>query len=347
MALLAAGCGASANGVRGGAGGEAPAVDAEGGAGGARADAAVDASLDAARGPDLALDRGPPDRPSLDFCQPYATRYCARLATCSPPYLVGVYGDESGCQARLRLQCETEAALPGSGLTAAAAGPCGDALVAATCDQLFGATVPACQLKGTAARGAPCGAGVQCRSGFCRTAETSFCGTCDERAVEGASCDADEACQFPLVCSEAGQCATASAEGELCNERHPCLPGLLFCAADNTCKRRSGEGRACNRSGQGALQPCEIGFSCRPSTSGTCRAIRFVAAGQTCSVPMTASGTLILCAASGSCVEGSCRPAGADGQPCTVSPLGDSGGCLAPALCLEGVCKLPDPAACR
>jgi hypothetical protein len=356
LLLLAAGCAASAGGGRvaaegdggqgkgGGEGGRVLAVDAGGGAGGGRADAAVDSPPAA---PDVTPDRGPPDRPSFDFCQPYAAKFCARLGACSAPYLLGVYGDQAGCRARLRLQCETEAALPGSGLTAATAVPCGDAFAAASCDQVFGGAVTACQMKGTAAKGAPCGSGVQCRSGFCRTPETTFCGTCDERAAEGGACDADESCQFPLLCSEAGHCATPAAEGELCNESRPCQAGLLFCAADNTCKRRSGEGRACNRTGAAPLQPCDIGLSCRPSANGTCRAIGFVAAGQACSVPTTASGTLVLCAASGSCVEGTCRPAGDDGQPCTLSPLGDSGGCLAPALCLEGVCKLPDPASCH
>ena len=354
LALLVVGCGAHP-GNSGGAGGEATAgsggesggsggraaPDADGGAGargdGGRTDAPAPADAAAEPDPD------PPDAAHFDFCDGYAAKFCQRLQTCSPPYLVGTYGDLKTCQDRLVLACATEAALPGTGLGKTSLGACADALGAATCDDLFAGTVPACQPKGTLATGAACGSSVQCASGFCRTPETSFCGKCDVRAAEGAACDSDDACQFPLACSESGRCARPSAEGEFCNETKPCKSGALFCASDNTCKRPSAEGKACNRSGNAPLQPCDIGFSCRPSANGVCRAIRLVATGMPCGVSPSGS-TVVLCAGSGSCVKNVCQPPGDDGQVCTVSPLGDSGGCLAPALCLEGRCKLPDPA---
>src|SRR5205814_10473254 len=125
------------------------------------------------------------------------------------------------------------------------------------------------------------------QGGFCRTPETSFCGKCDTRAADGAPCDSDQACQFPLLCSESGRCARPSAEGELCNETKPCQPGLLFCGADNTCRRPSAEGKSCNRTGSAPLQPCEIGFICRPTDNGTCRAIRFVDTGLSSGISPT------------------------------------------------------------
>src|SRR6185436_7191609 len=239
-----------------------------------------------------------------------------------------------------------EARAPGSGLTAASALACGDAFAGASCDDVFGDAIPACQVKGTLAKGAPCGAGSQCATGFCRRPETSFCGKCDSPAADGAACDTDDSCQFPLLCSEAGRCARPSGEGEFCNESKPCQPGPLFCGADNACHRPSAEGKSCNRSGTAPLQPCELGFTCRPSANGTCRPIRFVDAGLTCGISPTGS-SVILCVGSGSCVNNICKPPGQDGERCTPSPLGDSGGCLAPALCLEGLCQLPDPASCR
>ena len=218
-----------------------------------------------------------PDLPSVEFCDGYAAKFCERLLVCSRPYLDGVYGTMERCQERLGLECRTEATLAGSGLVGAAGMACAQALGMASCEDLLGNSVPACQVKGTLAKGAACGSGSQCASGFCRRPETAFCGTCDSAGAADAPCDSDDSCQFPLLCSEAGRCAQPAAEGEFCNETRPCQAALLFCAADNTCKRPSAEGKACNRSAPMPLQPCEIGFSCRPSANGLCRGIRLVA----------------------------------------------------------------------
>jgi hypothetical protein len=342
--LLLAACGSSPGKgapAGGGQGGDEPGADAAGGNAGRRGDGGF--VVDAA----LSLDQGPPDMASLEFCDPYAAKFCARLDACSSPYLISAYGTMKGCQERLTLQCRSEAGLPGTGVTPASVETCAQALDTAGCDDLLGLTVPACQFVGKLAKGGACGSGNQCQSGFCRTPETSFCGQCDVRAAEGAPCDASEACQFPLLCSEAGRCAPPALEGELCNESRPCKGGLqLYCGSDNTCRRRSAEGKACNRSGAAPLALCEVGLVCRPTANGTCRAIRWVDLGESCGVPQN-GGTVILCAGSGSCVENICRPPGKDGDKCTASPLGDSGGCLPPALCLGGLCKLPDPSSCQ
>jgi hypothetical protein len=349
VVLVAAGCGSGA-GPASGSGGEGGTAGQNGtggkggkGGNGARPDAGADAPVaaDAAVPVDVA-----PDLASAEFCDGYAAKFCGRLLICSRPYLDGVYGDMAGCQQRLELECRTEATLPGSGLTGAAGQACGDAMVAAECEDVLGNSVPACHLKGTLAKGAACGSNTQCASGFCRMPETAFCGKCDTPGAADGPCDSDDSCEFPLRCSAAGRCAKPAVDGELCNETRPCKEGLLFCAADNTCKRRSGEGKACNSSAPAPRQPCEIGFTCRPSANGLCRGIRLVGDGQTCGISASGS-TVILCTGSGSCVNQVCRPPGKDGERCTPSPLGDSGGCLPPALCLEGLCKLPDPASCH
>jgi hypothetical protein len=340
LALLLVACSSAGRVAAGGSGGPAGDGGTSGsGTGGARGDAAAP--------PDLAwtIDLAP-DAPDAQFCAGYAVKFCERLAGCSQTYLVGVYGTPARCQERLELRCRAEVAAAGTGLSAVTGMACADALAGASCDALFGDSVPACQIAGTLARGASCGSGSQCQSGFCRTPETSFCGKCDARVGEGAVCDADDACEFPLLCSEAGHCARPAAEGELCNETTPCQPGPLFCGSDNTCHRPSAEGKACNRTGSAPLQPCEGGFICRPSANGICRPIRFVDAGVACGISPTGS-SVVLCTASGSCVNDLCKPPGQDGERCTPSPLGDSGGCLAPALCLDGLCKLPDPASCH
>jgi len=344
-ALLAVGCASSAGGgaAAGGAGGAAGEGTGGAGTGGsARLDSGQSSSPDAPLPIDLAPDVGP----STEFCAGYAAKLCDRLAACSSPYLTWVYGTMAGCQARFELQCRSEAIAPGTGFRGAGAMACADAFAGASCDDLRGDSVPACQFKGTLPAGAACGSGAQCSSGFCRIPETAFCGKCDARAAEGAVCDSDAACEFPLLCSEAGRCARPAGEGELCNETRPCLPGPLFCGNDNTCRRPSAEGKACNVSGNAPYQRCETGFACRPTAGGTCRPIRLVDVGLTCGISPTGS-SVVLCNGSGSCVNGTCRPPGQDGERCTASPLGDSGGCQPPALCLEGLCKLPDPASCR
>ena len=347
VALVGCGGGAASSSGSGGKG-EGGTGTGTGGAGGMVTAPKMDARAD---GPGLAPDAAvpvdlAPDLASVEFCDGYATKFCERLSACSLPYLTGVYGTMQGCQERLGLECRTEATLAGSGLTGATGMACAGALGTASCEDLLGDSVPACQLKGTLAKGAACGSGTQCASGFCRLPETAFCGKCDTPGGADAPCDSDSSCEFPLLCSEAGRCARAGAEGEFCNETRPCKAAGLFCAGDNTCKRPSGEGKACNRSAPMPLQPCEIGFSCRPSANGLCRSIRLVEVGQNCGISPSGS-TVILCTASGSCVNGMCRPPGKDGERCTPSPLGDSGGCLPPALCLEGLCKLPDPASCK
>jgi hypothetical protein len=336
-----AGGGGSETGGSGGTGGAAEKRDAAAVTGGSRADAGRDLGVR----PSDASAGGSPDRPTdVEDCTPFAEALCARLAACSQQWLVWVYGDLAGCQERQRLACRIEAVLPGTGLAGAGLAACRAAIPAASCDELLSGTIPACQREGALPDGAACGSHTQCQTGFCRMPETSFCGKCAPRAAEGAACDTSASCQFPLRCSEAGRCVKGAAEGELCNESTPCRPGTLFCSQDNTCKRPSAEGKACNRIGNSIAQPCETGLSCRPAERGTCRAIRFVGAGEACGV--IANAAPVLCRASGSCVQNSCRPAGKDGEACTISPLGDSGGCLAPALCLEGRCKLPDPASC-
>lgn len=347
LALGLLGCGSAG-------GHHTPATDGQAGVDGLVA-LAPDASTDGAAGGDpgaamdapRSVDGGSSDRSEPDDCDRYAAKLCGRFADCLAAYLVGVYGSAEVCAQRTALRCRNQTALPGTGATPMAIAACIEALGTAGCADLFGDTVPACQFVGTLSKGAPCGAGAQCDSGFCRTPETAFCGRCDVRGGEGATCDSDAACPVPLQCSEAGRCAPAALEGDLCNESRSCKKGAqLYCGADNACHRRSVAGKSCNRTGAGSPQPCEWGSVCRPTANGVCRPIRWAGPGEPCGLPMIGT-TVVLCAGSGSCVDGVCQPPGRDGDSCTPSPLGDSGGCLPPALCLEGHCQLPDPGSCK
>src|SRR3954454_22947462 len=177
LALLLVACSSAGKAAAGGSGGPAGDGGTSGNdTGGRRGDAAL--------APDLALSIDlPPDAPSAEFCAGYAVKFCERLGGCSQTYLVGVYGTPARCQERLEIQCRAEVAAVGTGLSAVTGMACADALAGASCDALFGNSVPACQIEGTLGKGASCGSGSQCQSGFCRTPETSFCGKCDARAA--------------------------------------------------------------------------------------------------------------------------------------------------------------------
>jgi hypothetical protein len=285
--------------------------------------------------------------PDLAFCDAYAARRCERLFACVPLYAQDVYGDSSTCTERFETGCRIEGVLVATGRNRASSDACLAAMSSATCDDVFLQGVDACQFKGSLAAGAACGADSQCASGFCRTPETSFCGVCAELAGEGAVCESDSACQSPLLCSEAGRCAKAGGEGATCSETAPCNWASFYCSnGDGTCKRYGTAGGACNEAGPDISAPCDWGLTCRPGGTGTCQPNRTVPAGQACGAAGPGE-PFVSCHGSASCIDNVCQAPGKDGEACTVSPLGDSPGCLPPAICLAGICRLPDPAACK
>jgi hypothetical protein len=286
----------------------------------------------------------------LAFCDSYAATRCEHVFGCSAIRPVGqqVYGDIPTCTERLRLLCRIDAAQVGSGLNQASTSTCMAALGRGRCEDGLAEAIEACQFKGTLAAGVACGTGSQCASGFCRAPETGFCGVCAARAAEGAVCDSDAACELPLLCSEAGRCARPAGEGAFCNESIPCARDTFYCnLSESSCRRFGLEGAACNEGGTAAEARCNRGLICLPyGTVGTCQPERMVPAGQYCGFgSQEVPG--IACAASGSCVSNRCLAPGNDGEACTLSPRGDSNGCLPPALCVGGTCRLPDPGACR
>jgi hypothetical protein len=287
---------------------------------------------------------------ALAFCDDHAAKRCERLFACLPLYATQVYGDVKICGERFRTSCRIEAALTGTGLARSSSDACLEAMTAASCDDVFLDGLEACQLKGTLAAGVACGFDSQCASGFCRTPETSFCGVCEARALEGAECDSDRACAFPFLCSATGRCTKAGNEGDTCSQTAPCRRETFYCSnGDGTCKRYGSQGGTCNEGGPGIAAYCDWGLTCEPDGIGTCQPIRMVLAGQACG-PAGGGGPgspAVFCEGSASCIDRICQPPGKDGEACTVSPLGDSGGCLPPALCLGGICKLPEPAVCK
>jgi hypothetical protein len=286
---------------------------------------------------------GPDQPPPGERCEAYATVYCDRLAACAPRDIEYTFGDVATCRLRSRLSCTLAASAPGSGLTVAAAMGCVSALSSATCDDVLDHMLPACRFAGRLAIDAPCGAHAQCGSGHCRIPDGATCGLCAPLGADGAECESDEACQPQLLCSEVGRCAPAATDGEFCNERRPCRRLSLYCGAvDRTCHRPRGEGETCNVFGPAPVTPCDFGLSCRRSTADSrCVRPQVALAGEAC------ERLLISCGGSASCLDGTCQAPGADGGRCTLSPQGDGPGCLYPATCSSGMCRLPDYARCQ
>ncbi len=194
--------------------------------------------------------------------------------------------------------------------------------------------------------GAPCGihqgalAGVCGQGTWCDSRTTPY-GTCKPVVTEGEACEPyiGPQCGWSLFCND-GRCQKVQGEGGACK-----APGLgrfgalacrdeLFCDGDNgqagTCRPRRTEGAAC----RGSFE-CEDGVDCvgsryQEGVWGTCqKAPREGEAceGRLCAPGFTCSSTTVTCVAtvrlgepcsdpdacylSGTCVDGTCQPVGA------------------------------------
>ena len=214
---------------------------------------------------------------------------------------------------------------------------------AATCPDLVAGKMPvACQDRpGTVINGAACGAATQCQSTFCK--RQGSCGVCAPRQAGGESCNSDEQCDPNLVCASSA-CVAPGEAGASCDDKHPCRNDL-YCKA-GVCSTKAGAGDSCADTDKA----CDIvrGVGCNPFTK-ICQNVRVAKKGDPCGI---VAGTLVLCEASGLCeggtlaTPGTCTGAAGDGQACgTADANGRS--CLAPANCVNGICRLPASASCQ
>jgi hypothetical protein len=273
--------------------------------------------------------------PTLDdACVELAAHACDRMNACEPFVLKQRFGSTVTCAARLRIACMAAAGAPGARATVPALTQCARALDTAACgDVVSGAAVAACFPAGSRADSQPCGINTQCASGYCQL-KGARCGMCRPRAAASASCDPQEdgQCQRGLVCT--GTCVKPGAVGAACTDARPCQ-ALLRCGA-GVCVVPSPAGAPC------AGDECNdlIGLACiKPAgaSRGTCQAMKLVAAGERCGMVSTA---IAVCSTSATCGSDSrCVAPAADGQPCA--------GCLYPAVCADGACRVPASTACN
>lgn len=284
-------------------------------------------------------------------CADFAESICARLSECAPLLLNLVYGDVPTCLARQKLECAPRLSLTGSSATVAQLDDCAVALPATTCDDLFiGKPPPACvAMAGSLVDGLACGDDSQCTSGECLKPTFTACGVCGAPPKQGDPC-VQGACGRGLTCAPGTKtCVGYGTGGQACDADHPCLPSLA-CKGTNKmglCTTPLPVGSACDPA-QGDFAGCDHQHAqyCSGFTN-KCASVVWGQAGDTCGL---VNGNLVMCAGGGVCragdaaFMGTCVPPAADGAACDAK---NGPGCLSPASCIGGVCKIVDASTCK
>jgi hypothetical protein len=309
-------------------------------------------------------------------CHERATASCALRDTCSAGHGVAArYGDSATCVGREAQACVTNAAAPGTKVTASTITACATALPDQTCtdfldDLLVAACVPP---VGARANGEPCGANGQCQSTYCALPKGAACGQCADLPVQGAACvNTGEVVRGFTCLAATSTWAALGASGGPCGPDTPCQAGLACVGASGsaTCQAQGTTlGSSCDSRRESAPD-CDrtLGLSCTGHTNGQCAALGYAAAGAPCGrVSASPDGgtsdggvgfTAVACTGGAVCVipagtfTGTCVGPAAEGAACDT----DTGPpCLAPARCVgtvsdagttSGTCQLLDPAAC-
>ena len=267
--------------------------------------------------------------------------YAAQFTRCGGPQLPAA---EAARQlARFEQVCQNEAALPGSGVTAATLDACADALDLSPCE--FPAGPPqACQFHGTLPGGSPCADGIQCQSGRCGGTQSfspegptgpAVCGTCANVTTVGqpcgqADCPAASACILDNPGGSTYSCKATSdgTQGASCDDLTTyCQPGLYCAAQTATCQPVAAVGAAC---GDGSRPPgdpggCAAPYGCEELSmtcvsspdGGPCLSDFDCAPGLGC-IPEgpCANPARFGCSASGQCVPITWAQSG---QPCSLA----------------------------
>jgi hypothetical protein len=311
----------------------------------------------------------------LAACDHY---YAAQYARCDGPTLPA--SENARVLARFEQVCENEAALPGSGVTAASLEACASALDASPCELPEGPPV-ACNFSGSLPGGSVCTDGLQCQSGAC-SGTVSYspggptapftCGTCAPAAVVGQACNS-AGCQATAVCITADTSAAQpnyacvaveqGAVGAACDGISSiCKPGLYCSEQTRTCEKLAVLGAPCGDLGDpgGCVAPlgcgpsstCVSGHSGAPCVDDTECApglgcVPVGSASRECS-PITWAGPgesctdAVRCLVGSWCDSGTCPTVVPDGQSCTVASTCDTF-----AECFQGTCTLLDAVICR
>lgn len=276
-----------------------------------------------------------------EACAAYSKAACEKLNSCAPLFITVNYGDIAACEARIGLSCPQSINAEGSNTTPAAWKECADSAASVSCDDVFGRNIPeACRPEpGTFADGAACGNDAQCQSAHCNK-DNDVCGVCAQPVAAGGACNDDNDCDYALSCAQ-GKCVARVDLGETCDKATPCK-ATLACSGGK-CAEPAGAGAACDP----VDQNCDTlaGLGCNKMS--ICQKVKFAAAGETCGNDGT---DFIVCTGGSACKvamaggTGTCAAPAADGAACDKV---NGPNCLAGATCVNGLCTLSDPAACK
>jgi len=277
-------------------------------------------------------------------CTDLAAAFCTEVSNCAAPLITLGYGDLATCQTRLKLSCLPSLMAPSTSATPDKLDSCATAVDGAMCDAVYTRNTPAACVPdpGKLANGNACGDDAQCSSKYCKKPANAVCGVCGDKAAAGGTCSVDDDCQAQLKCAN-GACAAYVAVGGTCDASHPCAQPNV--CKNGVCAVPQAAGQTCTAMAGDFFGDCDQtkGLVCPPMTH-VCTAAMFAAAGQPCGL---VNGALVACAAAGHCkltgLMGTCLAAAADGAACDATNGPD---CMAPAQCVNAVCKLPNPAGC-
>jgi hypothetical protein len=231
---------------------------------------------------------------------------------------------------------------------------CSQDINTAACSDVLAHKTPAsCHPQGgTVGNGMACGDDWQCASGHCAIPDNATCGVCADLAGGGGSCPnhTDDECEFGLVCADSLLCVAPGGAGVSCDTGHPCINPLVCVGATMTapgvCGMGGMPGAACTSD-----QGCSVvqGLWCTRDTNRTCAAIAAADPGGRCG--FLGVSEFALCkggGGGGGCnvatggVMGTCPKLGMPGEACSSTAP-----CKAGAKCVNGLCAVRDPAACR
>jgi hypothetical protein len=287
-------------------------------------------------------------------CTETANTLCSKFESCAPFAVTVLFGDMATCTSVAKTGCLGSLQATQTAATPDVFMKCSSDLKMASCaDVLSHNTPPTCRPKGgTVGNGMVCGDDWQCMSGRCNIPATATCGVCASLAPAGGSCpqNSDDECEFGLVCADNLICVAPGAAGAACDVNHPCAAPYVCqgatTTAQGTCAMGGAVGDTCTSD-----QGCSIveGTWCTRAAPRTCAKIGAAEVGMACG--FLGVGEFALCKAGGpgggcsvptGAIMGTCPRRAAPGEACSAMTP-----CKVGATCINGLCTVREPAACR
>jgi hypothetical protein len=298
-------------------------------------------------------ETGPGGVTKQQACDDYSKAACDLFQRCLPLFVSSGFGDVATCYARTAKGCPAILDAPQTSANPNKISTCAGAFKVLSCEAISTSIPAACiPDPGGLADGAPCADDAQCKSTWCAKAGDSLCGKCTAQLTAGQACltltspsgGVEKDCGRGLNCIN-DKCVAPVGSGGPCSDATSCALGLT--CFGGKCILGGKPGAKCDP--EGKTDPsCDLlqGSFCNPMTH-VCQELAKASAGQACGL---VGGEYKICIAGSTCIT----PPGAMSGTC-IAPAIDGGacnkekgpGCLEPAKCIDGVCKVPDPALCK